>query len=191
MPVPPMDFSSDNTLVYVALGLTAIYLIARILIGFRVRIRRPGASTLAQADMTAFQADARELATALETSASAARALADETVAVPDAPLDIPCLDFRIPARFRGDIRKLEKLPAPCGPLAALAARKAQTLQYRLFDKNWEPAQRREGSDTPSIYRRLGKDFETAAAQARRLERLLQEERPSPVRSRLAAKRRP
>lgn len=185
-----MDFSADNTLAYIALGLTALYLIARIVMGFRLRIRKPGAKKLPEAEAALLQVEALDLAGVMDAAAARARTLAEETRDSPAEALDIGHLDFTIPGRFRGEVRRLEKLPPPHGPLAALAARKAQTLQQRLHDPNWEAAQRREGLDTPAIYRRLAKDFETAATQARRVETLAQEEGLSSFRQRVAAKRR-
>ncbi len=185
-----MDFTSSNAVGYLIIGITILYLIARLFMGFRFRIKRPGNAKLSEAETAQLTAEARQLALTLEAAAATALSLAEETAATPDAPLDIPKLEFSIPGRFKGDTRKLERMAPPYGPLAALAARKAQGMQHRLYDPNWEPMQRREGADTPAIYRRLAREFETAAAQARRVEKLLHDENLSPFRAKLAAKRR-
>lgn len=177
-----LDFFSDPATVYVVLGLAAVYLVARLVIGVRFRFGRGKRARLPDADATALLADTRALALSLEAAAVSARTLGDEAATQPDAPLDLARLDFDMPVRYRGDVRRLEKLPAPFGPLAALAARKAQTLRHRLHDPNWEPAQRRDGLDGPAISGKLAHDFEVAAAQARRVERLLREAVPSPTR---------
>jgi len=179
-----MDFLSDNFTILAALGLAGLWLVVRVFSSFRVTVSRPKGKKLTDIEAAAYLADMHLLAVRMEECANKARQKADAArdPGGGDAPVDLLALDFDLPHRFQGNLRRLEKLPAPFGPLAALAVRKAQTLQHRLRDPNWEAMQRREGADTPGIYDRLARDFGTAAAQARRAERQLREATPSPTR---------
>jgi len=186
-----LDILGSDTAMIVVVIAAAIYLAARLFFSFRWTMRKGKGKgrKLDDAEATAFLADTRILVTGLEESVAKARAMADASAGTPDQPLDMPALEFDIPRRYQGDTRRLEKAPAPFGPLAALAARKAQGMRHRLFDPNWEPNQRKEGLTTAQMYDRLARDLELVASQARRVERLLREETPSPTRRLKAVKR--
>lgn len=177
-----LDIFANDAVVIGVMIAAGLYLALRVFVSFRWTVRRGKGRKLDDTEATAQRADMHALAVNLEAASATARTLQDQTQAAPDAPFEAGSLDFEIPIRFQGDLRKLEKLAAPYGPLAALAARKAQNLRFRLLDKNWEPAQRREGLDTSAIYGRMAKDFTLAASQARRAERLLKDNTDSPTR---------
>jgi len=183
-----IDFFADDTVIVAIIVATLLYVAARVFFSFRFGFGKGGRGKVKKmddAEAASFLSDTRVLANNLEAAYATANTLAEQTRHRPDEPLDLPRLEFMIPGRFQGDTRRLERLPAPYGPLAALAARKAQTLQFRLHDPNWEPSQRREGLDTPGLYDRMARDLNQAAHQARRVERLLRDVAPSPIRNRL------
>lgn len=178
-----LDLFSNNTVIIGVIIAAAVYLALRIFVSFRWTVSRRGkGQKLEDTEALGHLADIHALAVNLEAASATARTLQDQTSGTPDAPFEVERLNFDLPFRFQGDTRKLEKLAPPYGPLAALAARKAQSLRFRMLDPNWEPAQRREGLDTSRIYARMAKDFTLAASQARRAERMLKDTTDSPTR---------
>ncbi|MFM2045152.1 MAG: hypothetical protein RLY86_3728 [Pseudomonadota bacterium] len=175
-------FSQDTVIIAVVIG-AALYLALRVFLSFRWTVsRKARGRKLEETEALSHLADLRGLILGLEAGEATARTLADQTAQTPDDAYEPQRLEFDLPTRFQGDTLKLEKLAAPYGPLAALAARKAQGLRFRLLDPNWEAAQRRDGQTTPQLYSRMAKDFTLAASQARRAERMLKEQTDSPTR---------
>lgn len=183
-----LDLLTNPATVWIVMGAAVLYAVARLGFGIRARFApsrgrsasRTGTKPPDPTELASLLDETRTLATGLEASAATARTVAAELQADPSATVDPDRLDIALPPRYRGNQRKLERLPAPYGPLAALAARKAQGLRHRLFDPNWLPAQVREGTPIDGIYSRLAKDFDAAAVQARRLEKLIEEAAAGP-----------